>query len=124
MGYCVEVRGRVKIAKENKDRLFEIFKELDQSSWRWVSKGFSQLKTVKGVFEELGYEAKLTKKGYYVITERIWEKIGDDADIWRRLAPVVMDGSYLKCAGEDHAHWKWTFKDGKLEEKWGKVTYE
>ena len=123
MGYCVDMTVRVKIPKEKKEEMFHIFEVLDATNLCWVSKGFSKLKTVKAVFNELGYNAILSTKGYYLVNERFFEKIGDDKLIWKSLAPVIMDGSYIKCAGEDHAKWRWRFKDGICHEQWARDVY-
>lgn len=126
MGYCIDVTVKVKIPKEKKAEIFAAFKKLEERSktYRWVNEGFADLGTVKALFEEWRYDCILSTKGYYLINSFSGEKLGDDEDLWKALAPLVLDGSYVKFSGEDHAQWKYIFKNGKLEEKHGRTVYD
>ena len=115
MGYEVEMKVRVKIPKEKKDELLAAFKELDAAIDTY--KGLGSHTTVKAAFEDARYDAILSKKGYYYIREFIGQKLWDDERFWKKLAPLIVDGSYIVVTGEDHARWKWKFKDGKMETK-------
>jgi hypothetical protein len=52
------------------------------------------------------------------------EKIGDEVFLFGLLAPYVKSGSFLNMVGEDGAHWRWLFKNGRFKEVVGKVVYE
>lgn len=122
MGYCVDMKVRVKIPKEKKDEMFAIFKELEAKHHTY--KGLASHRTVKAAFEDARYGAILSKKGYYYVNEWIGEKLWDDESFWKHLAPLIMDGSYIVVTGEDHARWKWKFSGGKLETKHASYEYD
>lgn len=48
----------------------------------------------------------------------------DDKEMLTALIPVVADGSYIDCTGEDNDHWEWLFRDGNLHEYAGRVVFE
>lgn len=52
------------------------------------------------------------------------EKLWDDYEMMRAIAPWVVDGSYLWMVGEDGTQWKWVFRDGECLEFMGTVVFE
>ena len=43
-------------------------------------------------------------------------RLGDDEDILRAIAPYVESGSYIKMLGEDGKTWTWIFRNKELQE--------
>ena len=124
MGYCIDVEVKVKIPKEKKEDIIATLKRMDTRDYSWTKKGFSNHTSIKDLFEEWRYGCILSTKGYYLVNSFEGEKLGEDAALWKALAPFILDGSYVKFSGEDHAQWKYVFKDGKMKEKWGRTVYE
>lgn len=44
------------------------------------------------------------------------EKLGDDEQLFRAIAPHIKDGSYIVMVGEDDFNWAWVFKNGTCKE--------
>lgn len=44
------------------------------------------------------------------------DRLGDDEDILRAVAPYVENGSYIKMLGEDGETWTWIFRNKELQE--------
>jgi hypothetical protein len=51
------------------------------------------------------------------------EKLGDDTIMLEAIAPFVEDDSYIEMSGEEGAIWRWTFDNGKFDEKGGTVLW-
>lgn len=44
------------------------------------------------------------------------EKLGDDNKLWGTLAPLIEEGSYIQCHGEDGFIWRWVFDGTGMKE--------
>lgn len=44
------------------------------------------------------------------------EKMGAEERMFEAIAPFVQDGSYIEMTGDEGAHWRWVFTDGKMKE--------
>jgi hypothetical protein len=51
------------------------------------------------------------------------EKWGDDEKLWAALAPFVAEGSSIEWRGEDDAHWRYLFTEGRLVEQHGEIVW-
>lgn len=51
------------------------------------------------------------------------EKAGDEDKVFGALAPFVKDGSFIEMTGDEAAHWRWVFADGKCTHKSPTVTW-
>ncbi len=51
------------------------------------------------------------------------EKLGDDLEMFRSIAPYVQDGSYIWMMGEDGSQWRWVFQSGVCKEITAKVEW-
>jgi len=74
---------------------------------------------IERVFEEWGYELRFLHDhdgiSYYRLDIRDGNaKIGDEEKFFAAIAPVVVDGSYLDCEGEDGEEWRWMWENGKF----------
>jgi len=52
------------------------------------------------------------------------EKLGDDEQFLRVLAPFVVKGSFIEMQGEEGAIWRWTFDGYTVIEKSGRFVFE
>lgn len=71
------------------------------------------------VFEEWGYELNELNEHngitHYRIDIRNGDaKIGDEETFFAAIAPVVVDGCFIDCRGEDGAEWRWLWENGKF----------
>jgi len=51
------------------------------------------------------------------------EKLGEDAVLFKVIAPYVDDGSYIEMQGEDGDQWRWCFDNGTMKEKHATVSW-
>ncbi len=51
------------------------------------------------------------------------EKLGDDFELFKAIAPFVQDGSYIEMSGEDGDIWRWIFEGGKCIERNASITF-
>lgn len=119
MGYCINYEeGNIKIKKENMklilDKLLDFFS--NDGELRWVN-GFDikNIDNVVEVWEDLRY--KITEDdNYYIITDFVGEKLGDDDKLFKLIAEYCEDG-YLQFCGEDGEHFRFIIENGKFKEK-------
>ena len=98
-------------------------KEKTASWYSWVDtqrvRDAIEAKDIERVFEEWGYELRFVHEhdevSYYRLDIRDGNaKIGDEEKFFAAIAPVVVDGSYLDCEGEDGDEWRWMWENGKF----------
>lgn len=98
-------------------------KEKTASWYSWVDtqrvRDAIEAKDIERVFEEWGYELRLLHDhdgiSYCRLDIRDGNaKIGDEEKFFAAIAPVVVDGSYLDCEGEDGEEWRWMWENGKF----------
>lgn len=126
MGYCVDVECNVRIPVQLEKQVKKFFKILEDQSpkgYRWVNSGYSNFKTVEEMFAEWRYEVENDGE-YFVVNCFTGQKLGDDEQLWKMLAPIVTPDSELHFTGEDDAHWKYTFKNNQFKESFGSVEYD
>jgi len=94
-----------------------------QSWYSWVStenvrKAVADRDIVR-IFEEWGYELielnELNGITYYRLDIRNGDaKMGDEETFFSAIAPIVEDGCFIDCRGEDGAEWRWMWENGKF----------
>ena len=98
-------------------------KEKTTSWYSWVDtkrvRDAIETKDIERVFEGWGYELRFLCDhdciSYYRLVIRNGHaKIGDEDKFFAAIAPVVVDGSYLDCEGEDDEEWRWMWENGKF----------
>ena len=98
-------------------------KEKTASWYSWVDtqrvRDAIEAKDIERVFDEWGYELRFLHDhdgiSYYRLDIRDGNaKIGDEEKFFAAIAPVVVDGSYLDCEGEDGEEWRWMWENGKF----------
>lgn len=68
------------------------------------------------------YDFEFDSDGNIKEIEYIGEKLGDDYNLFRKVAPFARDRSFIEMHGEDGKQWRWIFKDGECREVTDKVT--
>ena len=52
------------------------------------------------------------------------EKLGDDFEVFKAIAPYVEANSYIQMMGEDGYIWRWHFDGKNVIEQEGKIVFE
>ena len=73
--------------------------------------------------ETTGYSFHLNENGDIVEIEYDGCKLGNDFEMFQKIAPFVRNGSYLEMLGEDGTLWRWIFKRGKCKEILPKISW-
>lgn len=130
MGYCIELEeSTISITKENAIKMMDMLSDYIPShkvDWRWVNEKYVTDLCKEYNFEEVTEELRYPmyeEDGLYKIDYFSGEKLGDDYDLFRLIAPYINDG-YIEMSGEDAERWRWIFKDGKCEEKIPEIVWE
>jgi hypothetical protein len=98
-------------------------KEKTASWYSWVDtkrvREAVEAKDIERVFEEWGYELRFLHDhdgiSYYRLDIRSGEaKIGDEEKFFAAIAPIVVEGSFIDCKGEDGEEWRWMWENGKF----------
>jgi hypothetical protein len=136
MGYCIShEEGSIKIKKENMKIILQTLSDYFKSNTlRWVD-GFDinevdlgedneedDLMTIEDIWSDLRYEIK-EEDNYYIITDFLGEKYGDDDTLFKIIAPCCEDG-FLQFSGEDGEHFRFIIKDGEFEEKYAEINWD
>ncbi|MDR0287809.1 MAG: DUF4262 domain-containing protein [Clostridiales bacterium] len=66
--------------------------------------------------DKIGYGYKFDSFGNIIDTWSKCDKLGDEFDMFQKIASYVDEGSFLEYMGEDGAKWRWIFKNGKCIE--------
>lgn len=99
MGYCMEMKGsKFFVPTEHTGRVLAM----------------TQGEPYDFHLDLAGNITELTFKG---------DKLGDDFEMFRSIAPYVQDGSYIWMMGEDGSQWRWVFQSGVCREVNAKVEW-
>lgn len=144
MGYCISINdSKFAIRRKHKDAAFEAVKRAHSAPtdvtkqggdkfgrksahtesipiggrFAWLPEDYiSRCSTLEEVFEEWRYPVETNDFGDITGIDFYGEKIGDEVELFRVIAPFVESGSYLEMHGEDGAFWRWVFKNGTFAE--------
>jgi hypothetical protein len=145
MGYCISYEeGTIKIKKDNMKIILQTLSDYFKSNTlRWVD-GFDinevdfgetkeehswdedyeedELMSIEDIWSDLRYEIK-EEDNFYIITDFLGEKYGDDDTFFKIIAPYCENG-FLQFSGEDGEHFRFIIKDGVFEEKYAELSWE
>ena len=76
--------------------------------------------TLETAMDEWGYSVEVDDEGNVTSISFNGEKIGQEEQLFRAIAPIVDEGSYIAMEGEDYAKWRWFFTKGTCVEQEGK----
>jgi len=75
----------------------------------WVRKGDTDsCETLEELLEVWGYEAKNDGQGNITNISLTNEKLGEEKEMFKAIAPYVKAGSFLELSSEDGS-WRWIF---------------
>ena len=83
----------------------------------------NRYETLDKAFEGWGFAYSTTKDGSVVIDCIENEKLGQEELFFGAIAPYVTSNSEVVIHGEDGAHFRWVFKNKKLVEQAGRLTF-
>ena len=123
MGYCVSMRdASFKIKRKNYAVCLQAIKDMDvnegngSGGFSWVGgEEVVQAKILKDAFEAWRWSIEENKTGIVSICFE-GEKLGDDAQLFRAIAPYVESGSFIEMSGEDGELWRYQFNNGEFNE--------
>jgi hypothetical protein len=145
MGYCMDLRAsKFNIPESLKAKALEAIKGImgpenrhkmhggswtggKQTGWwySWV-KDEDVLKciTLDSAMALWGWPVELDAAGNVDGIRFEGEKIGQEDEMFKAIAPYVEDGSYVEMGGEDGALWRWSWARGKFYERSAIITWD
>lgn len=82
------------------------------------------IKTLEEALDEWSYHPEINSHGDIVDLWFDGEKIGDENQMFKALAPFVEPGSYLDFHGEDGELWRWYFDGETMTQQFGRVVFD
>lgn len=133
MGYCMQQEEtRFAIRAENMKHAFGQLQALAaragahrRGHFAWVDT--STLLSAKSVQEHLAewrWDPELDADGNIVGLDFTGEKLGDDMELFKALAPYVERGSFIRMSGEDGELWRWFFDGTSCVEQTPTVSFD
>lgn len=128
MGYCMsQVDGSFLMKRENQDAAFKAVKEqMGGKAYHWQEASWMKnARDIQAVFDEWRYQPETDDEtGDIVAIEFIGEKLGDELEFFKVIAPFVEKDSYLEMSGEDGSMWRWKFDGTTCKEIHARVEWD
>lgn len=149
LGYCIDLNeAEFGIRKENFPKIIEAIRELmghpekmggaTFTGGRCISRHFSFMdmdamdealgkepaEAIEGIFDELRYPVEFDSEGNVCGIEFDGEKLGDEKEFFKAMAPYVEPESYIEIQGEEGAFWRWVFRSGKCITKYPTIEFD
>lgn len=135
MGYRIEFKAaRFHINANQKAQALKTLKRLRPTSgggwsngrkeWSWVSQDqVTKAETLEAALEEWRFPVKADAEGNIISIYFDGEKLGDEDQLFKELAPFVKSGSFIEMGGEDGDRWRWTFTNGTFKTVHSEITW-
>jgi hypothetical protein len=127
MGYCITLMdSNFRLKASKKKEALAALKKMDPSvngrgfwdgtkQWSWVDqKHINQAKSLEEALSIWRYCPEVDQEDNIISVDFDGEKIGQEDEMFKVIAPFVEDGSYIEMQGEDGAMWRWVFKNGEM----------
>jgi hypothetical protein len=126
MGYCMsQTDGKFFIAADKMSEALKATKAMDTKSYHWVEKGWSKgLVHLKEVLSEWGYSGEFDDDLNLIELHFNREKLGEEFEMFKVLAPFVKAGSFIEMTGEDGEQWRWVFDGTECKQIYPTVSWE
>ena len=115
MGFCMRpVEIKFKIEKENEAKAFKAIKSK-----------FSKTRNADNLSEAMQimrWEISESSEGIDDV-EFLGEKLGEDHELFKTIAPYVKAGSYIEMSGDEGTSWRWSFDGNTCHEISPKVEW-
>ena len=89
-----------------------------------VKRGVGPFSNLVKALGEWAFESEVKQDGSLEITEFICDKLGDEVELLKALAPYIDPSAEILCEDGSGEHWKWIFKKGKLKQLDGYIKYK
>ena len=126
MGYYISLHNYdFIIAAAEKDNVLKALHNMPDISYSWVS--ISEVKKTQSLDQamyEWRYQLGYDDGGNVIGIDFCGEKLGDEALMFKAIAPFVKDGSFIEMHGEDGAMWRWKFVNGTMKEISAKIVWD
>lgn len=127
MGYCMsQTDSSFKITKANQEGAFQAARAMPDRDYHWVKKGWTKgLRDIYAMIEHWGYDPDLDdESGNIIDISFCSEKLGEEVEFFKAIAPFVEKGSFIEMSGEDGSLWRWVFDGTTCKEVYATVTWE
>ena len=126
MGIYISLREETfKMDANKKDKALAAIKKLCKKNkdYSWVENDkVLDAKTFEEAMQEWRYPVSVDEKGNVCQIEFIGEKLGDEEELFKAIAPFVKRGSYLVMEIEQDFY-KWAFDGKTFKEKCGHIEF-
>lgn len=113
MGYCAtQMDSMFYIKKENLSNALKAIKNMPSKEYAWVEEEFREVNNLGDMLNKWGWYASFDDEGNITSIDMDQEKLGDEVEMFKAIAPYVKENSYIEMMGEDGYHWRWIF-DGE-----------
>ena len=138
MGYCATQRdSEFTIKAENKAPALNAIKILmdqangmgnggtrDQRHFSWVdTQAVIDSTSLFEALSEWGYDTSIDDEGNLNRVMFVAEKLGQEYEMWKAIAPFVEPNSFIVMDGEDGCTWRWYFNGSECLEQEGRVVF-
>jgi hypothetical protein len=107
--FFIAKKDRAKVKKAINALMVRAAESRD-GKFRWVDTAtVLEARTVDEQFEEWRWSTEYDDNGNIVDLVHDGEKMGDDLELFKAIAPHVKSGSYIDMMGEDGNDWRWYF---------------
>jgi hypothetical protein len=94
-------------------------------TYSWVDRSSVQISTtLKEALNAWRWQAYERSNGDIYDFVFDGEKLGDDPELFRNIAPFVEHGGYIEMVGEDDSRWRWVFWRGELREEYPEIIWK
>lgn len=97
---------------------------LDNIYYSWVQTPKNGFTSLVDAFREWGYETLIYNGDRLNLEYRDSEKWGDDEQLFATIAPFVESVGMITILGEDGAHWRYIFDNGKIRHEIGHIVWK
>ncbi len=128
MGYCMtQTDGSFRMKREKQDAAFKAVKEqMGGKAYHWQEANWMKgVRDIQAVFDAWLYQPETDDEtGDIVALEFCAEKLGDELELFKVIAPFVEAGSFLEMRGEDGTMWRWNFNGTECKEQYARVEWD
>jgi len=112
-----QTAGKFRISAANQPAAYRAAMAMPDKEYTQVCSGWKNrngLRDIYSVLEHWGYAPTLDKpSGYIVALQLEAERLGDEVELFKAIAPYVDAGSYIEILAPSYNEmWRWVF-DGK-----------
>ena len=126
MGYCInQVDSSFKILLGNQEAALQAVKAMPDKDYDWVKRGwFKEMDNISSVLDHWRYHPYQDDDGNIIDVAFSGDKIGQEFELFKVIAPFVEKDSFIEMIGEDGGRWRWIFDGNTCKEVMAKYVWE